>query len=612
MPTDTRLLYLLADLAYVAKLIPAKKAHDFVLADFRQINGEFLDENILLEANLAKLFSKLEAGSYKLVLPDFLFTSTIVNLELANEEAVKTHLKEKLLPELNIDQAHYYLDTTVLSNYKGVFKVQLTALEKSVVAPLAQILQDHQELKIESISPLSWTSKSIISLEPSVAILQMGDHLFLAEHYIGVDQCYAVPVAEGENFAETVKTLKGAEPSLQTVYLLTNSLVDDAIKEKLKATLPVQQLADLASENESMPSYVRQIIEAGAKTFAIPEFLLPKFSLDKNYRVDEGAATSGSAAAENERETDDDDEEEDLSNLVKPAVVGAAVLPSPILVSGSKVEVAVENLDEDELQSKSKAEPESESEPELESTSDLVAAAKSESQSNLASTQVKEVESEKEEKEIDFSQFANLALDPSVFDKNQITKTPNLQESTQEKVKQNMSNTERQVIKNPNDGSSVGKMIIIGFLSFLVTIALGVGIGLAYLHWTNQQIASKPVVEVEPSPTLTITPTATPTPSPTIDKTAYKILVVNATTKAGYASAIVNKIKAAKFENVNAKNAKGIYDKGDYLLVKTEDASSAALLKELETATALSLNIKTSIQDEDSANAYDAVVVLGQ
>jgi hypothetical protein len=90
MPTDTRLLYLLADLAYVAKLIPAKKAHDFVLSDFRQINGEFLDENSLLESNLVKLFSKLEAGSYKLILPDFLFTSTIVNLELESEEAVNS------------------------------------------------------------------------------------------------------------------------------------------------------------------------------------------------------------------------------------------------------------------------------------------------------------------------------------------------------------------------------------------------------------------------------------------------------------------------------------------------------------------------------------------
>lgn len=587
MPTDTRLLYILSDLAYIAKLIPGKKPHDFVLSDFRQINGEFLDENTLIEENLAKLFTKLEPSSYKLILPDFLFTSTIVNLELDTEEAVKEHLNNKLLPELNINSEDYYLDTTVLSNYKGAFKVQLTALEKSVVAPLAKILEKHKNIKIKSISPLSWTSKSIISLEPSVAILQMGNHLFLAEHYIGVDQCYSVEIAEGENFAETVKTLKGVEPSLQTVYLLTNSLVDDAIKEKLKETLPVQQLADLASENESMPSYVRQIIEASAKTFSIPEFLLPQFTLDKNYQ-----AKDIKVGGKNE-----EDDEEDLNNLVKPAVVGEAVLPTPITIPPtSKVEVAVESLDEEIASEDKKVEI------------------------MEKSVKIKEVVSEKvampekkdpiEEKEVDFSQFANLALDPSVFDKNQISSDLKKSDKTDKEEGKIMQIPEKKVIKNQNDGASITKMIFIGFLSFVVTIALGVGIGLAYLQWTNHSTDNKPVVEVEPS--VTPEPTPTPTPSIQINKADYKILVVNATTKAGYASTVADQVKEADFEDVSAKNAKGIYEAGDYLLVKEDNASNSALLKELETATNLTLTLNTDIEDEDSAGTYDAVLVLGQ
>jgi len=589
MPTDTRLLYILSDLAYIAKLIPGKKAHDFVLSDFRQINGEFLDENNLLESNLIKLFSKLETGSYKLVLPDFLFTSTIVNLELESEEAVKEHLKNKLLPELNINGEDYYLDTTVLSNYKGAFKVQLTALEKSVVAPLSKILENHKDIKIESISPLSWTSKSIISLEPSVAILQMGNHLFLAEHYIGVDQCYSVEVAEGENFAETVKTLKGVEPSLQTVYLLTNSLVDDAIKDKLKETLPVQQLADLASENESMPSYVRQIIEAGAKTFSIPEFLLPQFNLDKNYQA-------RNISLDQKKETEDA-LEDDFENMVKPVVVGEAVLPAPATISSaSAVEVAVENLDEEPIATAEKVETSNEAVKIKETTSEKV--------------DMTEKQTPVEEKEIDFSQFANLALDPSVFDKNQVSTEIKQADKTDKKSNETSKVQEKQVIKNQNDGSSVVKMLLIGFLSFVVTIALGVGIGLAYLQWTNHKADNKPVVEIEPS----VTPESTPTPTPAIEinKADYKILVVNATTKAGYASTIANKVKEAKFEDVSAKNAKGIYETGDYLLVKEDSASNSALLKELETATSLTLSLKTDIEDEDSAGTYDAVLVLGQ
>lgn len=591
MPTDTRLLYILSELAYIAKLVPAKKAHDFVLSDFRQINGEFLDENVLLEKNLAKLFSKLEEGSYKLVLPDFLFTSTIVNIEMDDEEAVKEHLRAKLLPELGINDQDYYLDTTVLSNYKGSFKVQLTALEKSVVAPLAKVLKDLPKVKIEAISPLSWTSKSIISLEPSVAILQMGNHLFLAEHYIGVDQCYSVEVAEAANFAETVQTLKGAEPSLQTVYLLTNSLVDDAIKEKLKETLPVQQLSDLASENEKMPSYVRQIIEASAKTFSIKEFLLPQFILDKNYEL----------KAEADKKEDKDDE---MDNLVKPAVVGEAVLPSPITIPAtSQTEVVVESLDdedesEEESKDQTKVELSEEVEVEVEKTADSIKKSV-ETETKMAI----EVPVKNEEKEVDFSQFANLAIDPSVFDKSK----------KEEKGETKMQDLpEKKLIKNQDDGSSVAKMIFIGFLSFVVTIALGVGIGLAYLQWTNHQESTKPMVEVEPSPTPVAEVTATPTPLPEINKADYKILVVNATTKAGYAGTVANKVKAAEFTSVTPQNAKGIYEEGDYLLVKEDNPTNQALLKELETATGLSLTLSTEISKEVSGDVYNAVLVLGQ
>ncbi len=605
MPTDTRLLYILSELAYIAKLIPAKKAHDFVLSDFRQINGEFLDENVLLEKNLAKLFSKLEAGSYKLILPDFLFTSTIVNLEMESEEAVKEHLKSKLLPDLGINDQDYYLDTTVLSNYKGSFKVQLTALEKSVVAPLAKLLRDNSELKIEAIAPLSWTSKSIISLEPSVAILQMGNHLFLAEHYIGVDQCYSVEVAEAANFTDTVQTLKGAEPSLQTVYLLTNSLVDDALKEKLKETLPVQQLADLASENEKMPSYVRQIIEASAKTFSIKEFLLPQFVLDKDYEV----------KADEVKKEDSDNE---MDNLVKPAVVGEAVLPSPITIpAASQTEVVVESLDEeDEEEDSNPSEPEKtakvelskEVEVEVEKTADSIKKSVETETKVAIELPIKESIEEKtqtraEDKEVDFSQFANLAIDPSVFDKSNKT----------EKGENKMNDLpEKKLIKNQNDGSSVAKMIFIGFLSFVVTIALGVGIGLAYLQWTNHQENTKPVVEVEPSPSPTAEVTATPEPLPEINKADYKILVVNATTKAGYASTVANKVKDAEFTSVTPKNAKGIYETGDYLLVKEDTPANQALLKELETATGLTLSLGTEITKEVSDDTYNAVLVLGQ
>jgi hypothetical protein len=67
-----------------------------------------------------------------------------------------------------------------------------------------------------------------------------------------------------------------------------------------------------------MPSYVRQIIEAGAKTFSIPEFLLPQFILDKNYQTkDVSAAVAKTTKADSEIVAE---------NIVKPAVVGETIL----------------------------------------------------------------------------------------------------------------------------------------------------------------------------------------------------------------------------------------------------------------------------------------------
>lgn len=653
MPTDTLLLYILPDLAYVARLIPGKKAHDFVLSDFRQINGTFLNDTLLLADNLDKLLAKLDSGSYKLILPDFLFTSTIVNVEKETEDEVRDYLKNELLPSLQLNQEDFYLDTTILSNYKGVFKVQLTALEKALLTPLVAALKSKKDVRIESVSPLSWSSKSIISLEPSVAILQLGAHLYLAEHYIGVDQCYYTPIAEASNFSETVKTLKGAEPSLQTVYLLTNSLIDGQLKEELKATLPVQQLADLASENEKMPSYVKQIIESAAKTFSIPEYLLPQFALDSAYEktvsmstedLDEDVTSDEEPSKKSEKvetaeepkvteeESPDSVEEEEakisdvdddgealVNNIVKPAVLGAAAtaLPKPQEISAFALNQAQTPVKvEEELEESSQATESELTESRVTVATSVdeksgkteVSVSKSERQvSNTENSS--ETESEKETKtdkpknpeEIDLSKFANLAIDPSVIGKNSSDKSG--------KEETSMPTEKKEVIKNNSEAGGVAKMIFIGLLSFVLTVALGVGLGMAYLHYTENAGSASP----SPTPTV-VAEAVTPTPTPKVEltKADYKLLVVNATAKAGYAGTIAKKIEAADFPTVAAANAKGDYEAKDYLLVETEDASAAALLAELNTATGLDLQLSTQKSQEDSSGKYDAVVVLGK
>ena len=130
--------------------------------------------------------------------------------------------------------------------------------------PLVKALKNNQEVSIQAVAPLSFSIKSIISLEPSVSILQINRELYLAQHYIGVDQCFNTSIDNANDFAETVKTLKGVEPSLQTLYLLSDTLVDNKIKEVLAETLPVQQLAEPAEAGDKFP-YLKRLLKLGLK-----------------------------------------------------------------------------------------------------------------------------------------------------------------------------------------------------------------------------------------------------------------------------------------------------------------------------------------------------------
>jgi hypothetical protein len=85
--------------------------------------------------------------------------------------------------------------------------------------------------------------------------------------------------------------------------------------------------------------------------------------------------------------------------------------------------------------------------------------------------------------------------------------------------------------------------------------------------------------------------------------------VVNATTKAGYAGTIKKELEAAKFKSITAGNAKGTYEKGNYLLMAETNPELKAALEE-----ALSIDVTTSSDTkvEDSANKYDAIIVLAE
>jgi hypothetical protein len=149
------------------------KEHTAIQA-FRQINGEFINEEEEFIWQHRKLFSKLEPEHYRLVLPDFLFTNTIIEVQETNETKVKQYIKDELLPKLGLSKDTHEIAAFILTQYGSVTKVQLTALEKEVCDSVVTSANAHSVI-IDHISPMTWTLKSVISLEPSISVVQIGE-----------------------------------------------------------------------------------------------------------------------------------------------------------------------------------------------------------------------------------------------------------------------------------------------------------------------------------------------------------------------------------------------------------------------------------------------------
>ncbi len=645
MLNTKKLLYILPDLAYIAELLPAKKEYTFSIQAFKQINGEFITENELIPTSIEKLFSKLEKEEYHLVLPDFLFTNTIVNVEGTSKTAVLEHVETNLLPDLELSKDTHEIETTVLTSFKGNSKVQISAIEKSVLAPLRAMVKK-SEVKISAVSPLSWIIKAIVSLEPSITVLQMGSHLYAAQHYIGVDQASSFPLEEYDAIVETIKTLKGAEPSIQSVYLASSALVEEDIKDKLSDTLPIQQLATFKEDDSKMPSYVKFIIESSMRTLSIPDFPVPQFELGKPSEEDLNSLTTPIPVTKTEDSEEITDNSEDTlpepsvpekvketellgktetsSKTVEPA---STDLPAPSMVPPvvppESEDSEKETMPEDtkkatkpevtETESKEEAElpsiPEIETTPEVEADTDQTESAETKSDEvKPIATDSSETKSQ-EKSEIDLSQFANKESDDDnglAVESTTPSKTSETPEATPIK---NLDKPQKKVIKNSSGVNNMLKMVFITVAVFFITIAIGVGVGLGLLKMSDKQPKETASTVVETTPEPTATPTPTPEPVE-IKKDELSILVVNATTKAGYAGKIKTLLVAAEIEDISAGNAKGEYEEGtDYVLMKEENPS---LQKLLEESTELTFEYSADIETEDAAGKYDAVIVLAK
>jgi len=245
-----------------------------------------------------------------------------------------------------------------------------------------------------------------------------------------------------------------------------------------------------------------------------------------------------------------------------------------------------------------------------------------ETESDSDTTEKPEVEAGKEE-ESSLSQFAanddeddkadeseGSEKEEKVVKKDQTTKKEDKTDTMAEK-----KDAQPEVIKNKTGVNSMLKMVFISIAVFFVTIAVGVGLGLGFITLSQRESGESEQVEViaedSVAPEAEVAEEAVPTPSPEpeINKDEVSLLVVNATTKAGHAGTFKKLFTAADFTDVDAGNAKGDYEEGNYVLMVEENT---ALIKLLEEASELELEYSDETTMEDAKGNYDVIVVLAK
>ncbi|NCO12541.1 MAG: hypothetical protein COZ34_04890 [Candidatus Pacebacteria bacterium CG_4_10_14_3_um_filter_34_15] len=587
MLNTEKLLYILPDLTYLAELLPGKKEHTYTIQSFKQINGNFLDDNEFISANIQKLFTKIDKEEYHLILPDFLFTNTIVNVDDESKAGTLAHVRGKLLPASNLSDETHEIELTVLNSFKGKSRVQISAIEKELLAPV-RVAADKSKIVIKAVSPLSWAIKSIVSLEPSITVLQIGSNLYSSQHYIGIDQTNNFPVDELSSIVETIKTLKGAEPSIQTIYLASSSLIEEKFKEELGGTLPIQQLATYKEEDSKMPSYVKYIIESCMRTLSIPDYPVPKFKLGKASKEEEAIVDSAQKTEKDDRVTTEKElnsKNTAPTDLPEPSKV-------PELMVSAKIEDAVMPKTDVTIEEPSKE------------VVDVKEITDDEKEKSEVKVEAKE-EIAKDKDAINLAQFAGKKDDNKDKEaKSETVETKPVTESVTE------TKSSKKVIKNSSGVNNMLKMVFITLAVFFITIAIGVGVGLGLLKMSDKNSNEEvtPVVITDPEATPEVA--ATPEPVVEINKAELSLLVVNATSKAGYAGKIKALLIDAEIPGATAGNAEGKYDEGtNYILMTEENPQLVTLLEE---ATGLDLTYASGVEIEDPDKDYDAVIVLSK
>ena len=710
MVKSKHLLVVAQKLALIAELEPTKKAGFYVLRSLRQINGDFIKNNQLITDNLVKLFGKLDTDqTYTLVLPDNLFLDKIENIPAITDNEIKKQLSEQILPDLKINLDDYQIKTASLLQLGQTSRIQISAAEDKFLAEITQALSEVENSPlIENVVPMSWLTKSIVTLEPSLSIFQIGDELLLAQHYIGIVQTKKFDVSELVELVNFIKKLKEKEADLQTVYLLTDEKVEKALNKGLKDLLPLQQLSG-AETGDGVAPMIKAYLEAAARSMDIPEYAIPFYSLEKIKILSTSAAATPTKAVNSSQNQDTNEitTENETETSENEATSETENIPEAIEENETDIEKASEMTITDDAGNLETLDPKSQkiSEDNSDEINSINSKGKNENLENSEDISLAEAVA-KEKKMADVNQFGSIddlseeesssSVNSSAFNRNSIpanstavgmavattainsssasaktaeiardvgTRLENdsISNTSDEKMthhnylsaeknasadniisqpalvkeEKNMSDfnyepslaqretpTGQQIPANsyqasvtppPKKTASGGKKVMVFLGIFLLTVAIGLALGFGAIALLNKDTQQAEDVTPKPTPAPVIEePVASESAEvlEKIDRTAEKILVVNATTTAGLAGKLQSTLKEAGYTQVETGNSADseLYKSESYYILLPKENKS--LVTDLGEVTQKTLTAGTSYDDEDDGKNYDAIIVI--
>lgn len=545
----TPILFLSPDASFFAELHTGKKPQ---LKNVVKIDFPLIEDGVVQKTHLRDALQELAPKQLHIILSDELFLHHIADFPVKSKETLEEQIANKVGEVFPDQNESMHIVTLDLAKTNKIQTIQISAVTKKNLQNIAEATAE-ADVSVKMLIPASFVVKAFVSVDPSLFILQTPSALLVTSHYIGVESAERIEGNDLKSLTKSVKKLKDDHSYIQHAYVTAPKADSQKIADALEEIMPTQAVTIPSVEaEEDTPDFFKIIIigykDVIENKFPFPEFHLPEVEV--------------SAISEDEEEVDPIEVEDEP---VVTASVTTATVTTATVASSEKAELA--DVFEDEA------------------------------------------EDIEEEKVVATKEVKVSAPEPQLEEEEvKVEEKPKAPVKTVE-IK-DVQSTQRLSSKKQSKGLFSYILLTVGVALVISLIGGGIVISQQALQNSSGEQVS-PTDEITPTPMAEAEPTATPTPEVTpIPKDEINILVVNATSIAGYAGETSDTLEEAGYENVTAANAKGEYEDGTFIMVKDEEQTQ--LIAQIVSDSDLELETLEYSDVEDTQERYDVIIVLNE